>query len=146
VDKIVSTFVDPKSPLAHLQEQYAGQLRVIADNNMRLLRDDPFAYTEQTPRMMHEKGTYGAAHGVYHSLIHAAGTLIAFIWLHPIIGLVTAFFDFLLHYHIDWTKSNINKKYNYTQDNPKFWIWFGLDQLAHQFTYIVLIWWIFFGL
>jgi len=100
----------------------------------------------QTPRMMYEKGTYGAAHGVYHSLCHSAGTLLAFVWLHPIIGLVTAFFDFLLHYHIDWAKSNINKKYKYTQDNPKFWMWFGLDQLAHQFTYIVLIWWIFFGL
>jgi hypothetical protein len=100
----------------------------------------------QTPRMMHEKGTYGAAHGVYHSLCHSAGTLLAFVWLHPIIGLVTAFFDFLLHYHIDWAKSNINKKYKYTQDNPKFWMWFGLDQLAHQFTYIMLIWWIFFGL
>jgi hypothetical protein len=100
----------------------------------------------QTPRMIHEKGVYGAGHGIYHSLIHASGTLIAFIWLHPIIGLATAFFDFLLHYHIDWAKSNINKKYNYTQDNPKFWIWFGVDQLSHQFTYIVLIWWIFFGL
>ena len=100
----------------------------------------------QTPRMIREKGVYGTAHGIYHSLIHASGTLIAFIWLHPIIGLATAFFDFLLHYHIDWAKSNINKKYNYTQDNPKFWIWFGVDQLSHQFTYIVLIWWIFFGL
>jgi hypothetical protein len=100
----------------------------------------------QTPRMIYEKGTYGASHGIYHSLVHAGGTLIAFVWLHPIIGVVTAFFDFLLHYHIDWAKSNINNKYKYTQDNPKFWVWFGADQLAHQFTYIVLIWWIFFGL
>jgi len=91
----------------------------------------------QTSRMIHEKGIYGASHGIYHSLWHSAGTLLAFVWLHPIIGLVAAFFDFLLHYHIDWAKSNINKKYNYTQDNPKFWVWFGADQLAHQLTYLL---------
>lgn len=100
----------------------------------------------QTPRMIHEKGIYGASHGIYHSLWHSAGTLLAFAWLHPIIGLATAFFDFLIHYHIDYAKSRINELHQLTVKDPAFWIWFGLDQLAHQLTYIALVGWIFFGL
>jgi len=100
----------------------------------------------QTPRMIYEKGIYGAVHGIYHSLWHSAGTLLAFVWLHPIVGLVTAFFDFLLHYHIDWAKNRINTHAKLSLQDRAFWVWFGADQLAHQLTYIVLIWWIFFGL
>ena len=100
----------------------------------------------QTPRMIHEKGIYGASHGIYHSLWHSVGTLLAFVWLHPIIGLVTAFFDFLLHYHIDWSKIKITDHYKLTVKDSAFWAWFGADQLAHQLTYIMLIWLIFFGL
>jgi len=100
----------------------------------------------QTSRMIYEKGIYGASHGIYHSLLHAAGTLLAFVWLHPIIGLVAAFFDFLLHYHIDWAKININAHAKLSPQDRAFWVWFGADQLAHQLTYIMLIWWIFFGL
>jgi hypothetical protein len=100
----------------------------------------------QTPRMIHEKGIYGASHGIYHSLWHAAGTLLAFVWLHPIIGLATAFFDFLMHYHIDYAKSRITELRQLTVKDTAFWIWFGLDQLAHQLTYIALVGWVFFGL
>jgi hypothetical protein len=46
--------------------------------------------------------------------------------------------DFVLHYHIDWSKININKRWNYTIEDPKFWAWLGADQLAHQLTYILI--------
>lgn len=100
----------------------------------------------QTPRMIHEKGIYGASHGIYHSLWHSAGTLLAFIWLHPVIGIATAFIDFLMHYHIDYAKSRINELQKLTVKDSAFWVWFGLDQLAHQITYIALVGWVFFGL
>ena len=100
----------------------------------------------QTDRMVVEKGIYGAKHGIYHSLAQSAGTFLAFAWLHPVIGIITAFLDFLAHYHIDWAKININKKYKYTPADHKFWFWLGLDQLAHQITYIFLVGWVFFGL
>jgi len=99
----------------------------------------------QTDRMVLEKGIYGARYGIYHSLIQCAGTFLAFAWIHPTLGLVAAFFDYLAHYHIDWAKININKKYNYTPKDHKFWFWLGLDQLAHQITYILLVGWIFFA-
>jgi len=99
----------------------------------------------QTDQMVKEKGIYGARYGIYHSLIQSAGTFIAFAWMHPLLGVVTAFLDFLAHYHIDWAKININKKYNYTPADHKFWFWLGLDQLAHQLTYILLVGWVFFA-
>ena len=88
------------------------------------------------------KGIYGNAHGVMHSIKHGVATFLIF-WLFmgdwPI-SIVIGVIDFALHYHIDWAKININKKYNYTAENPKFWAWLGADQLAHQLTYIFLIW------
>lgn len=99
----------------------------------------------QTNNMVQEKGIYGAKQGIYHSLIQSAGTFVAFAWIHPLLGVITAFIDFLAHYHIDWAKININKKYNYTPQDTKFWFWLGLDQLAHQLTYIVLVGWVFFA-
>jgi hypothetical protein len=99
----------------------------------------------QTDRMVQEKGVYGAPHGIYHSLVQSAGTFLAFAWIHPALGIITAFVDFLAHYHIDWAKININKKYNYTPADRKFWFWLGLDQLAHQITYIFLVGWVFFA-
>ena len=100
----------------------------------------------QTNQMVQEKGIYGARYGIYHSLIQSAGTFLAFAWMHPVLGLATAVIDFLAHYHIDWAKININKKYNYTPQDKQFWFWLGLDQLAHQITYIFLVGWIFFAI
>lgn len=99
----------------------------------------------QTDRMVVEKGIYGARYGIYHSLIQSVGTFLAFCWIHPLLGILTAFVDFLAHYHIDWAKININKKWSYTPANKEFWFWLGLDQLAHQLTYVLLVGWVFFA-
>ena len=98
----------------------------------------------QTDRMVLEKGIYGARYGIYHSGLHALGTFLIFTVLHPILGIVSALIDFLAHYHIDWAKTNISK--NYTTKDKEFWFWLGLDQLAHQITYIFLVGWIFFAI
>lgn len=90
---------------------------------------------------VHGKGIYGNKYGLAHSLKHGVCTTFIFlfftqnIFLSFIIGLS----DFILHYHIDWLKININKKYNYQIDNPKFWLWLGADQLAHSLTYLTLV-------
>jgi len=88
------------------------------------------------------KGIYGNAHGVMHSIKHGVATFLIFWWFlsNWPLAVIVGFIDFFLHYHIDWTKININKKYNYTPENPKFWWWLGADQLAHQLTYIFLVW------
>ena len=99
----------------------------------------------QTDRMVMEKGTYFARYGIYHSLIQAAGTFLALAWIHPALGLVTAIFDFVVHYNVDWAKMNINRHFGYTPKDHKFWLWLGIDQLAHQLTYVAIVGWVFFA-
>lgn len=94
----------------------------------------------QTPKMVEEKGIYGATAGVQHSAIHGLLTAFVFSFWIPVGGaLIYGIIDLLAHYHIDWAKININKKYNYTVENPKFWFWLGLDQFMHQMTYVLLV-------
>ena len=97
-------------------------------------------FVNQTEEEVKCKGTYLDWQGVKHSLKHGLGTAIVFFLFIPIEGaLLIGLIDFFLHYHIDWAKININKKYNYTIENPKFWMWLGLDQMAHQITYLGLV-------
>ncbi len=99
----------------------------------------------QTDLMVAEKGIYGAKHGLCHSGLQSLGTFVAFFWIHPLLGIFTALVDFAAHYHIDWAKVNINKKYDYTPKDKEFWFWLGLDQLVHQITYVFLVGWVFFA-
>jgi hypothetical protein len=99
-------------------------------------------FVNQSSEEVHGKGIYGNAYGVMHSIKHGVATFIIF-WMFlsswPL-AIILGAIDFALHYHIDWSKININKRYNYTVEQKPFWIWLGADQLAHQLTYIFLIW------
>jgi hypothetical protein len=88
------------------------------------------------------KGTYGHPGGILHAGIHMAGTLLAMWcttgWLS--LSLSVALVDGLIHYHIDWAKMNIGKKYDLKPTNSEgFWILLGLDQLLHALTYIGIV-------
>ena len=99
-------------------------------------------FVYQSMEEVNGKGIYGNAHGVMHSLKHGVATFLIF-WFYVMdfeYSIIIGFVDFVLHYHIDWTKININKRWNYTAENPKFWAWLGADQLAHSLTYILLVW------
>ena len=96
-------------------------------------------FVNQTMEEVHGKGIYGNWSGIKHSLKHGLATALIFFLFAPIdIALMIGILDFIIHYHVDWAKININKKYNYTVEQPKFWAWLGADQLAHQITYIGL--------
>lgn len=99
-------------------------------------------FVNQSAEEVTGKGTYGQAHGVMHSLKHGVATFLIFLvitWQFEFCVII-GFVDFVLHYHIDWAKSNINRRWNYTVENPKFWAWLGADQLAHALTYLGLVW------
>lgn len=90
----------------------------------------------QTNEMVISKGIYGDKLGMLHSMQHAVGTFIAAviftnIWL----ALFVAVFDFVTHYHIDWTKMNHGNRDITTK---QFWSDLGLDQMAHQVVYILI--------
>ena len=102
-------------------------------------------FVNQTMEEVVSKGIYGNFEGVMHSFKHGMATaIIICLAIGQIeLGLWLGFLDFVLHYHIDWAKININKRWNYTADNPQFWAWLGADQLAHSLTYLFIVWKIF---
>jgi hypothetical protein len=99
-------------------------------------------FVNQSEEEVHGKGIYGNAYGIMHSLKHGIATAAIFMLaLHNFeISWILGMIDMAIHYHVDWAKININKRYNYTIENPKFWAWLGADQLAHSLSYLFLLW------
>lgn len=92
------------------------------------------------------KGIYKDPIGISHSVDHAWTTLLAlFIFDQLVMGLdlitmvVITLVEALVHYHIDWAKVKFGTKDN---TKPLFWNQFGLDQLAHQLTYLAIVWYL----
>ena len=95
----------------------------------------------QTERMRREKGLYGRAGGLWHSLVHVMGSAIVLL---PTVGPTAPLAAVLVgegaaHYHIDWSKERIGRRQGLAMQSEGFWRLFGLDQLAHQFTYLVML-------
>jgi hypothetical protein len=82
-----------------------------------------------------KKGIYGDPVGLSHSLDHMSWTLVALV--------VFSFFHTIhpaaVHYPIDYLKVKFGIK---DITKPRYWREFGLDQLAHQLTYVAIIWYI----
>jgi len=102
----------------------------------------------QKPYQYLNKGIYGHGGGILHASIHCIGTFLAIFisafFLERDVFIAQVFFlagiDFVIHYHIDWAKVKINKRYGWKCDNSeKFWYLLGFDQLLHQLTYIGII-------
>lgn len=126
----------------------------------------------QTAYQYANKGNWKHPGGYLHAGLHALGTFIAFLcivensWAGVIILYSFAFFDFVVHYVIDWSKVNLTKKYSWSEmqyqmatthdaksdelklvqipkgllitDNNYF-IALMADQCLHFLTYILLI-------
>ena len=99
-------------------------------------------FVNQSAEEVAGKGVYGNAHGLMHSIKHGVATFLIFWWLAlswPY-AIIIGFLDFFTHYHIDWAKMNINRRWKMTIEQPIFWLWLGADQLAHSLTYLLLVW------
>ena len=98
-------------------------------------------YYLQYSWMIKDKGTYNARGGIAHSGLHALLTFIllylfgfGYFW-----SLLMAVLDYLLHYHIDFVKSNLWKRNNYGPNDQMYWVIHGTDQFLHMMTYILII-------
>lgn len=98
-------------------------------------------FVNQTNDEVASKGIYGDRQGIMHSAKQGLGTVLAVsIVVTPayfFFALVCGIIDFVLHYHIDWAKMNYG---NRDITTPQFWNHLGLDQMAHQLTYLFIIW------
>jgi hypothetical protein len=96
-------------------------------------------FVNQTNVEVASKGIYGDSEGVNHSVKHGIGTMLAIVLVvgTPYIAYaaILALLDSILHYHIDWLKMNYG---NRDISTPAFWNHLGLDQMAHQLTYLLV--------
>ena len=75
-----------------------------------------------------------------HSLDHAVGTFVVLLFfINPLYAAVFAFIDYIFHWHIDWAKTNITRKYGWTKDGKAFWRLQTFDQIAHYSTYALIV-------
>lgn len=92
-----------------------------------------------------KKGVWLDPIGLSHTVDHVYTTLVALILfsiffpLDPAKIILVAFLEGFLHYIIDYVKVKYGCKDN---TKPLFWNQFGLDQLAHQITYIIMAWYL----
>jgi hypothetical protein len=99
----------------------------------------------QTYMQTVKKGVWLDPIGMSHTWDHMKATAVIlglFAFVHPI-GIIPALIVIVLegayHYLIDYTKVKYGCKDN---TKPLFWNQFGLDQLAHQLSYLLIVWYL----
>jgi hypothetical protein len=95
----------------------------------------------QTYDQIRFKGKYLHPAGLLHAGLHMLGSIPALLVLTwspvTIAALVVA--EFLIHYHTDWAKAQLDSALRLNDQNSLYWAIFGGDQLVHQLTYIGMI-------
>ncbi len=96
----------------------------------------------QTQYQFKSKHIYGHWGGLLHAGIHGVCSLPLFVIL-PVTDISLAAIvisgEVVVHYHLDWLKKNFILNAKLTTKNKRYWIAFGLDQLLHIMTYIVMV-------
>ena len=95
----------------------------------------------QTEYQIRTKGIYGHPGGFIHSGLHMVTTVPALLIMQaPVRAIVIIMVgEFLVHYHTDWTKANVDAHFDWGQADARYWMVFGADQLIHQLTYLAIV-------
>lgn len=95
-------------------------------------------FVNQDMEEVNHKGIYLDWRGVKHSFKQGVGTVAALLLctVEPGWAVAMGMLDFLVHYHVDWMKMNWG---NRDITTLQFWNHLGMDQMAHQLTYIGII-------
>ncbi len=98
-------------------------------------------YFIQANFMFKAKHQYASWGGISHSGTHGILTALCFM---PFVSVSSALFlgllDFVIHYHIDYVKSNYSIRNPMQPNEQRYWIVHGTDQLLHILTYVFLVW------
>ena len=96
-------------------------------------------FVNQSDEEVKYKAVYGNFIGMGHSFKHGLGTMLCLLIIagypYIIYAAILGLIDFAIHYHVDWAKMNWGSR---DIQNKKFWAHLGLDQMMHQFTYILM--------
>jgi len=92
----------------------------------------------QTSNQVRNKGRYLHMAGITHAGLHMLGSIPALLVLTevPVVVAALVLGEFLVHYHTDWAKSQIDRALRLNDTNALYWTIFGSDQLIHQLTYL----------
>ena len=95
----------------------------------------------QTGRMLINRGQYLHFGRVQHAAVHAGLSAICFILVGAPIKFVIliCLAEGVLHFHIDWLKGRHADHTGYTPTDAGYWRALGIDQLAHQLTYVAMV-------
>ncbi len=95
----------------------------------------------QTPRQIQAKGNYGRRGGLEHAGLHAVTSLPALLMLTQSAAMIAVAIagEFVVHYHVDFSKARIDRWWGFSSQSTAYWIVFGFDQLVHQATYLTLV-------
>jgi len=95
----------------------------------------------QTAYLYRNKGIYGHRAGFIHAGLHALGSVPAILLLSRDTSLIAVILavEFLIHYHVDWLKLHIDKRFRLGINHSLYWAIFGADQLLHQLTYLGIL-------
>jgi hypothetical protein len=95
----------------------------------------------QTGFQVQTKKIYGHYGGFIHAGLHALTTVPALLILSASAGalVIIPVVEFVIHYHVDWAKGQIDDRMKWTPQDSAHWILFGFDQLVHQLTYVGII-------
>jgi hypothetical protein len=100
-----------------------------------------FLLQDLFPYMWMNKGTYGHLGGILHACSHMVATILVLCLLDFPNLFVVACLEGAVHYHIDWAKMNINKRFGWQcNTSPRFWDLVGLDQWLHNLCYLAMTW------
>lgn len=95
----------------------------------------------QTPRQIQAKAFYGRRGGLEHAGLHAVASIPALLVLTQAVGVIAIMViaEFVVHYHVDFAKARVDKSAGFAETSRAYWVVFGLDQLVHQMTYLVIV-------
>jgi len=98
-------------------------------------------FSLQTPRQIAAKGFYGRQGGLEHAGLHAVASIPALLVLTQSVAAIAivVVVEFAVHYHVDFVKARIDKSQGLSDTSRAYWVVFGLDQLVHQMTYLVIV-------
>lgn len=96
----------------------------------------------QTPKMLSGRSQYLHMGRIQHAFVHAVGSSVALVVLGASSGfiLLICVLEGLVHFHIDWLKGKHAEAKGHGPAEGAYWRAFGVDQLAHQLTYVAMIW------
>ena len=99
-----------------------------------------FDFVFQRPyEFFRHKGDYGHPSGIVHAGLHAVGSMPVFLVIGPSFWVAVAIVigEFLIHYHVDWTKEQVERRFSLSAANKSLVL--GADQLVHHLTYAAII-------